>query len=152
MPKVSAGILLYRKAPSGLEVLLGHPGGPAWKHKDLGAWTIPKGGVNPGEELLAAALREFEEEVGTRLTGEPIMLGSIRQNSGKTVHAFGIEGTLDTRAIRSISTTMEWPPRSGKIVEFPELDRAEFFPVAKAKYHVNPAQIPLIEALVRRLK
>src|SRR5581483_5932444 len=113
----------YRRTGRGLEVLLGHPGGPVWSKKDLGAWTIPKGGVHEGEELLEAALREFHEEIGHRPEGAAIPIGSIRQKSGKTVHAFAIEGTLDTSAIRSNTYTMEWPPRSGKLQEFPEIDR-----------------------------
>jgi predicted NUDIX family NTP pyrophosphohydrolase len=152
MGLTSAGVLLYRRTENGLEVLLGHPGGPVWAKKDQGAWTIPKGGVHKGEELLAAALREFEEEIGVRPEGEALAIGSIRQKSGKTVHAFAIEGTLDTRAVRSNTYTMEWPPRSGKMEEFPEIDRAEFFGLAEARQRILPGQAPLIEELLKRLE
>ncbi len=145
--RISAGLLLYRKK-SLLEVLLVHPGGPVWTKRDAGAWSIPKGEVIEGEELLAVAQREFEEELGVRPQASNfIPLGSITQKGGKVVHAWAFEGDLDTSAVKSNTFQMEWPPRSGRQAEFPEVDRAAFFPVAEAKEKVNPAQIPLLEKL-----
>ncbi|HVU63093.1 MAG TPA: NUDIX domain-containing protein [Phycisphaerales bacterium] len=149
MAKVSAGILLYRRKNHLLEVLLAHPGGPVWANKDAGAWTIPKGGVHDGEELLAAALREFEEEIGTRPAGAALPLNPVKMRSGKTVHAFAIEGTLDTAAMRSNTFEMEWPPRSGTTATFPEIDRAEFFTIDEARRRIHPAQSAFLDDLER---
>lgn len=148
MPSISAGLLMYRQGRDGkLQVLLVHPGGPFWTNKDDGAWTIPKGEVNTGEDLLATAKREFAEETGVAPTGEFRPLGPVKQKGGKTVHAWALEGDLDTAAIRSNTFTMEWPPRSGKRVEFPEIDRAAFFDLATARKKINPAQAAWFDQL-----
>ena len=140
---------MYRRRGSDLEVLLVHPGGPFWWKRDLGAWSIPKGELIPGEDLLAVARREFEEETGVPAEGSFADLGSIRQKGGKTVHAWAVEGDLDPAAIRSNTFTMEWPPRSGQLQEFPEVDRAAFFSVEEATARINPGQVPLLERLVQ---
>lgn len=151
MPKVSAGILLYRRGPSGLEVLLVHPGGPYWARKDLGAWSMPKGLVDPGEDELAAARREFSEETGAVAAGPALDLGSFRQPGGKGIRAFAVEGDFDPAALRSNSFAMEWPPRSGKQASFPEADRAAWFAPDEARRRVTKGQIPAIDALIARL-
>jgi predicted NUDIX family NTP pyrophosphohydrolase len=146
--KTSAGLILYRVRVDQVEVLLVHPGGPIWAKRDMGAWSIPKGEVSHGEDLLTAAKREFEEELGAPVPGGPFLpLGSVTQKGGKTVHAWAAEGDLDIATIRSNTFTIEWPPRSGKWLEFPEVDRAAFFPIAEAKQKINVAQIPLLERL-----
>ena len=147
MPKSSAGLLLYRRRGGELEVLLVHPGGPFWRNKDLGAWSIPKGEVEQGEDPLTVARREFEEETGTPAEGPAIDLGSIRQAGGKLVRAWALEGDLDPTAIRSNTFTLEWPPGSGKLARFPEVDRAEFFGLSAAKAKLNPGQVPFLERL-----
>ena len=147
MAKRSAGILLHRRREGGLQVFLAHPGGPFWAKKDLGAWTIPKGEVGEGEDPLAAAKREFAEEIGVRLEGEFTALAPIRQKSGKLVLAWAIEGDVDPEALRSNLFSMEWPPRSGQRAEFPEVDRAAWFDVDEAKRRILAAQVPLIEEL-----
>lgn len=147
MPKQSAGILLYRKTNKMLQVFLVHPGGPFFKNKDEGSWTIPKGEFLDDEEPLAAAKREFQEETGQRIDGNFISIGSIKQKSGKTVYAWAIEGDIDHKTIVSNVFDLEWPPRSGKTISIPEVDRAEWFDLAIAKQKINPAQIPLIEQL-----
>jgi predicted NUDIX family NTP pyrophosphohydrolase len=147
MANISSGILMYRVRDGELEFLLAHPGGPFWQNKDEGAWTIPKGEVSEGEDPLAAARREFEEETGLRPEGEFIGLSPIRQKSGKRVHAWAVEGDCDPAAIRSNTFTLEWPPRSGRQQEFPEIDRAEFFLLGEARRKINPAQRPLLEEL-----
>jgi predicted NUDIX family NTP pyrophosphohydrolase len=152
MPKTSAGLLMYRRRGSDLEVLLVHPGGPFWGKQDLGAWSIPKGEMLAGEEPLAVARREFEEETGVRAEGSFMDLGSIRQKAGKTVHAWAVEGELDPAAIRSNTFTMEWPPGSGRIEEFPEIDRVAFFGIEAAKTRINPGQVPLLERLAQLLR
>jgi predicted NUDIX family NTP pyrophosphohydrolase len=152
MPKQSAGLILYRVRKGKLEVLLAHPGGPFHARKDLGAWTIPKGETDPGEDFLAAARREFEEELGFPPRGDFLPLGSITQKSGKIVHAWAFEGDLDPGLIRSNSFTTEWPPHSGRQVEFPEVDRAEFFAVEEAHRKINPAQAELLARLQELLK
>jgi predicted NUDIX family NTP pyrophosphohydrolase len=152
MPKTSAGLLMYRWREKQIEVLLVHPGGPLWRNKDEGAWTIPKGEVNPGEDLLATALREFEEETGLRATGQVVPLTAIKQKSGKIVHALAVEGDLDITKIKSNTFTMEWPPRSGKQADFPEVDRGEFFDVQTARTKMNPYQLPLLDELTTALK
>jgi len=150
MPKTSAGLLMYRLHP-GAEVLLVHPGGPFWQNKDDGAWSIPKGEVEPREDLLCAAQREFEEELGVRPTEPFIELKPVKQAGGKGVHAWAFKGDCDPTAIRSNTFTMEWPPRSGRQVEFPEIDRAAFFDLGAAKRKINPAQVRLLEELETRL-
>ena len=147
MPRVSAGLLMFRRRGGALEVLLAHPGGPAWTNKDLGAWTIPKGELAEGEDPLATARREFEEETGIRPEGAVYALGTVRQKSGKTVHAWAFEGDADPAAIRSNSFRMQWPPGSGQWQTFPEVDRAEWFSPDEARRRINPAQAPLIDAL-----
>jgi predicted NUDIX family NTP pyrophosphohydrolase len=144
MPVVSAGILLHRPGP---EVLLVHPGGPFWAKKDLGAWSIPKGELEPGEEPRARALIEFAEETGTMLDAELRELGEIRQKGGKLVIAFAAEGDLDADAIVSNTFEMEWPPRSGRRATFPEVDRAQWFTLDEARERINPAQAALLDQL-----
>ena len=151
MPKVSAGLLMYRMREGELEFLLAHPGGPFWEDRDAGAWTIPKGEIQAGEEPLAAARREFEEEVGLQPQGELIALTPIRQRGGKIVHAWAFAGDGDPLRMKSNFFQMEWPPRSGRFVDCPEVDRACFFRLAEAKWKINPAQIPLLEELRRKL-
>jgi predicted NUDIX family NTP pyrophosphohydrolase len=147
MPRVSAGLLMFRRRAGALEVLLAHPGGPAWTNKDAGAWTIPKGEVDEGEDELATARREFEEETGIRPEGEFRPLGRVTQKSGKIVHAWAFEGDADPAAIRSNSFRMQWPPGSGQWGTFPEVDRAEWFSPGEARRRINPAQAALIDAL-----
>jgi len=147
VPQVSAGILLYRWRGQDLQVLLVHPGGPYWRGKDQGAWMIPKGGIEPGEEPLAAALREFEEELGTRPAGTPVPLGRVRQTGGKWVEAFALEGELDPDRITSLHFEMEWPPRSGQRASFPEVDRAVWFTLPEAQVMILPSQAPLLQLL-----
>jgi Predicted NTP pyrophosphohydrolase len=151
MPKTSAGILLYRIRNGALEFLLVHPGGPFWKNKDAGAWTIPKGEIADNEDALAAAKREFEEELGFKPGGPFIELTPIKQKAGKTVHAWAFEGDCDPSQIKSNTFSLEWPPKSGKQAEFPEVDRADFFNLEGAKTKINPAQIPLLEELQCRI-
>jgi predicted NUDIX family NTP pyrophosphohydrolase len=148
VPRQSAGILLYRFAGEAPEVLLVHPGGPFWARKDAGVWSIPKGEYDDTEDPLVCALREFEEETGTSLDPEePVELGSIKQRSGKVVTAWAAEGDLDADSIRSNTFTMEWPPRSGKTAEFPEVDRARWFALDEAREKLNPAQIEFVDRL-----
>jgi predicted NUDIX family NTP pyrophosphohydrolase len=147
MATVSAGLIMYRVRSGALEVLLVHPGGPIWANRDAGAWSIPKGEVRTGEDNLVAAKREFEEELGFPPHGEFVLLGTLTQKGGKTVHAWAFEGDCDPAATRSNTFTMEWPPRSGKKQEFPEIDRAEFFDIDEAKRKINPAQVPFLEKL-----
>ena len=149
---LSAGILLFRTTGGGTEVLLVHPGGPFWRGKDAGAWMIPKGAVEPGEGLAEAAIREFEEEVGTRLTAVPFPLCTVKQRGGKVVEVFALEGDLDARAITSTRFAMEWPPHSGEIQRFPELDRARWMSLAEARAMILPSQLPVLDALEARLR
>jgi len=151
MPKQSAGLVFYRRRGPNLQILLAHPGGPFYARKDLGAWSIPKGEPDPGEDLLAAARREFEEELGFNPDGEVVALGSITQKSGKIVHAWAVEGDWDPTLIKCIPFTMEWPPHSGKQQEFPEVDRAEFFDLEEARRRINPAQAELLTRLQQML-
>lgn len=144
---VSAGLLLYRRTPAGLEVFLAHPGGPFWRQRDAGAWTIPKGVVEEGEDLLDAARREFEEETGIVPTGTFTSLGSIRQKAGKVVHAWAWEGEADPAAIRSNTMRTEWPRGSGRWITFPEVDRCAWFDLTAARERINPAQAELLERL-----
>ena len=147
MAEYSAGILLYRQREGEVEVLLVHPGGPFWRNKDAGAWMIPKGGVEEGEEAAACALREFEEELGTRLAGTPRPLCRIRQKGGKRVEAFALEGDLDADAIVSNEFSLEVPPRSGNFRSYPEVDRAAWFTLAEARAMILPSQSPILDAL-----
>lgn len=149
MPKVSAGLLMYRVREGELEFLLVHPGGPFWKNRDAGAWTIPKGEIQAGEEPLNTALREFEEELGSRAEGKFIELKPVTQKGGKVVHAWAVEGDLNPAHIHSNTFEMEWPPRSGKFQTFPEVDRAEFFRMAEAREKINPAQWAFLEELIQ---
>jgi predicted NUDIX family NTP pyrophosphohydrolase len=150
MPKISAGLLLYRIRDGALEFLLVHPGGPFSKNKDAGAWTIPKGEIADHEEPLAAAVREFEEELGFKPSGPFVELTPIKQKGGKVVHAWAFQGDCDPTQIKSNSFSMEWPPRSGKQAEFPEVDRAEFFNLEEAKKKINSAQVSFLEELQAR--
>lgn len=145
----SAGILLYRRpAEAELEVLLVHPGGPLWARRDAGAWSIPKGEYELGEEPLSAARREFAEELGVQPPeGEPLDLGEVRQRSGKVVRAFALEGDLDAAAITSNTCEIEWPPRSGRRIEIPEVDRADWHALEQAAEKLNPGQVPLLARL-----
>jgi len=144
----SAGILLYRRAANDLEVLLVHPGGPFWTRRDAGAWSIPKGEYEPEDDPLAAARREFEEELGSAPPGtEPLELGEVRQKSGKLVRAWALEGDLEATAAFSNNFTVEWPPRSGQMREFPEVDRAEWFTLAAAREKINSAQAAFLDRL-----
>lgn len=140
-------MLLYRRGGAGVEVLLVHPGGPYWRKRDLGAWQIPKGLVEPGEEPAAAARREAEEELGVALAAIPAPLATIRQAGGKVVEAFALEQDLDPEAIRSNSFELEWPPRSGRTQSFPEIDRARWFPLEEAQGAILPSQRALLGAL-----
>ncbi len=147
MTRTSAGILLYRWREGELEVFLVHPGGPFWARKDAGAWSIPKGEFAPDEDPLAAARREFAEETGLAVDGEFRALRPIRQAGGKVVHAFAIEGEVDPGAIRSDSFTIEWPPRSGRLRAFPEVDRAGWFALPEAQQKILKSQLGLLEQL-----
>ena len=151
MPQTSAGILLFRRRPACVEVLLVHPGGPFWAKKDEGAWSIPKGLANEGENLLAAAKREFLEETGATIGGAFIELGAHKQPGGKTIVGFGAEGDFDAASLRSNMFSMEWPPRSGKTAEFPEVDKAGWFDLDEAFAKVTKGQRPIIAALADKL-
>jgi predicted NUDIX family NTP pyrophosphohydrolase len=148
MPKRSAGILMYRRGPRGLEVLLVHPGGPFWAKKDAGAWSIPKGEYDAGEDPLVVAVREFEEETGLRPTGEFRPLGEIVQAGRKVVTAFAVAGDFDPARLTSNTFELEWPPHSGRKATFPEVDRAEWFAPEQAREKILPAQRELIERLL----
>lgn len=145
----SAGILAFRRT-NGLELLLAHPGGPYWRGKDEGAWSIPKGVVESGD-VLACARREFTEETGLTANGPFIALTPVRQKSGKIVHAFALECDFDLGKFRSNQFEMEWPPRSGKMQRFPEIDRVAYFRLATARRKILPGQRPLIDELAKRL-
>ena len=145
--------MLYRTGDGGLEVLLVHPGGPFWAKKDLGAWSIPKGEYEPGEDPQACALREFEEETGTRLQApELVELGMVTQKAGKEVTAWAARGDLDPATVTSNTFTMEWPPRSGREREFPEIDKAAWFDLATARAKLVTAQAELLDRLVAALE
>jgi predicted NUDIX family NTP pyrophosphohydrolase len=145
-PRRSAGILLYRRRVGQLEVLLVHPGGPVWSRRDLGAWSIPKGEYAEDEEPFAAARREFEEELGSPPpAGEATDLGEVRQKSGKLVRGWALAGDLDAETIVSNTFELEWPPRSGKKISVPEVDRAEWFGLAAARSKLNPAQVAFLD-------
>ena len=150
--KRSAGILLFRRLGTGLEALLVHPGGPFWSKKDDGAWFIPKGELEADEEPLAAARREFREELGHEAPGgEPLDLGTVKNKSGKLIYAFALEGDFDPATLNSNTFSLEWPPRSGKMRDFPEVDRAAFFAPPKAARKLHEAERPLLERLIERL-
>ncbi len=154
-PARSAGIVLYRRpCPDGtLEVLLVHPGGPAWVRRDPGAWSIPKGEYEDGEEPLAAARREFAEELGSPPpAGEALELGEIRQRSGKLVRAWALAGEFDPETLVSNTIMFEWPPRSGKMIETPEVDRAQWFALPEAREKINAAQAELLDRLEEALR
>ena len=145
--RVSAGLLIFRRHKI-IEFLLAHPGGPFFARKDDGVWTIPKGEVSPGEDLLTRARIEVEEEIGINVSGDCIPLGSIKQKGGKTVHAWAVEGDLpENFELKSNLFEMEWPPRSGTLKQFPEIDRAQFFPEEVARQKINPAQTPFLDRL-----
>jgi len=144
---VSAGLLLYRRVGGALEVFLAHPGGPFWRDRDLGAWTIPKGVLEDGEDPLAAAQREFAEETSVAPVGPFLSLGSVRQKAGKVVHAWAWEGDADPARVASNSMRSEWPRNSGRFITFPEVDRCEWFDPATARLKMNPAQAAFIDRL-----
>jgi predicted NUDIX family NTP pyrophosphohydrolase len=150
-PPLSAGILLFRRRGGDMQVLLIKPGGPFWKKKDAGAWMIPKGMVEPGETPAEAALREFEEETGTRLSAVPFPLARVRQSGGKLVEAFAVEGDLDPASITSNEFEVEWPPRSGRLERFPEVAEARWMSLAEASEKMLPSQLPLLDALETKL-
>lgn len=150
-PPLSAGVLLFRQRGE-IEVLLIKPGGPYWRNKDQGAWMIPKGMVERGEAPAEAALREFEEETGTKLSSVPFQLGSVRQSGGKTVQAFAVEGDLDAAGIRSNEFELEWPPRSGRVASFPEVVEGRWMTLAQARAMMLPSQLPLLDALEAKVK
>jgi predicted NUDIX family NTP pyrophosphohydrolase len=145
--KKSAGIMLYRRVPEGLQVLLVHPGGPFWAKRDDGAWSIPKGEYGSDELALTAAVREFSEELGKIPPGTPHPLGEVRQNSSKTVTAFALEGEFDIGELQSNRFEMEWPPKSGKIRSFPEVDRAGWFALPVARQKIVPGQRPFLDLI-----
>ena len=148
MPRTSAGILLYRLRPAGPEVLLGHMGGPFWAKKDDGGWSIPKGEHGPDEDPLAVARREFEEELGSSVpTQELVPLGALRVTSGKVLTVWAAEGDLDAAAAQSNTFTVEWPPRSGRLQEFPEIDRAAWFGLDEARSKLVKGQVPFLDRL-----
>ncbi len=148
---VSAGILMWRRGRSGAEVLLAHFGGPYWAKRDKGAWAIPKGLVEPGETAEAAARREFEEELGIAPSGILSPLARIRQPGGKWVEAFALEGDLDPASIRSATFEMEWPPRSGRRAQFPEIDRVRWYALDDAREAILPGQAILLDRLAERI-
>lgn len=149
--KTSVGILLFKKAQGKIFYFLVHPGGPFWKNKDLGAWSVPKGEASEGENLLERALIEFEEETGKKIHGDFIALKPIKQKSGKTVHAWALEGDLELSGLYSNTILIDWPPRSGKTLEIPEVDRWEWFDTEEACKKINPAQAEFIAELERVL-
>ena len=149
MPKRSAGLLMYRRAKGELEVFLVHPGGPIWAKKDQGAWTLPKGEYEQDEDPLVAARREFEEETGFQATGKFVDLGSIKQKSGKIVTAWAFEGDCDPAKLMSNTCEIEWPPRSGKRIEIPEVDRGRWFNIEEARRYIREEQEKLLDNLLR---
>jgi predicted NUDIX family NTP pyrophosphohydrolase len=152
MPKQSAGLLLYRQTERGMEVFLVHPGGPFWAKKDLGAWSIPKGEYTESEDELTAARREFEEETGSAITGEFSSIGQIRQTGGKLVSAWAVEGDFDPASLRSNLCEIEWPPRSGRTMEIPEVDRGAWFSLSEARDRIFASQQPFLDRLAARFE
>ena len=150
--QISAGLLMYRFHEGRLQVLLAHPGGPFFRNKDDGAWSVPKGEVEPGEDVFFAAQREFQEETNVVPMGPFIALTPVRQKGGKIVHAWAFQGDCDAEAIVSNTFTLEWPPRSGKQREFPEIDRANFWNLSEAKVKINPGQVALLDELEQLVK
>ena len=151
MPRRSAGLLMFRRRGGGIELLLIHPGGPFWTNKDLGAWSIPKGEFPDGEEPLAAARREFLEEIGQPVVGAFRALTPCKQPSRKIVHAFAIEADLDVTTVRSNTFEAEWPPHSGRIQSFPEVDLAQWFSIDEARRRIQKGQLPILDELTRLL-
>ena len=154
MAKQSAGLLVYRHGKAGVEVLLAHPGGPFWAKKDEGAWSIPKGEFLEDEQPLAAARREFAEEIGTPIEGEFLALTPLKQPSHKVIHAFAVAGDLDVARVHSNLFEMEWPPKSGKMQSFPEVDRAAWFDLDEARQRIQKGQVPILdefEAMLARM-
>ena len=150
-PPLSAGILLFRERGGRTEVLLIRPGGPFWRNKQEGAWMIPKGALEPGENAADAAIREFEEEIGHRLERVPFALCTVRQAGGKQVDVFAVEGDLDPASISSIHFEMEWPPRSGQFQSFPEAEAARWMTISEARRMMLPSQLPILDALEKKL-
>jgi predicted NUDIX family NTP pyrophosphohydrolase len=152
VPRRSAGILLWRRGEAGPEVLIGHMGGPFWARKDDAAWSLPKGELEPGEDALAVARREFEEETGSPVPGTDLVpLGEVRQSGGKVLAVWAAEGDLDAGAVVSNTFALEWPPRSGRVQEFPEIDRAAWVPVDVARTKLVKGQVPLLDRLLALL-
>jgi predicted NUDIX family NTP pyrophosphohydrolase len=147
MGKGGAGLIMYRRQGGIIQVFLVHPGGPFWAGKDSGAWSIPKGLIDPDEEPVAAALREFEEETGFKVTGHLIPLTPVKMKSGKVIQAWAVEGDCDPSALRSNTFSMEWPPHSGRLQEFPEVDRAAWFDMKEAKEKINQGQVGFLDEL-----
>ena len=151
-PPLSAGIILFRRTGGEAQVLLVRPGGPYWKNRDAGAWMIPKGGIDPGETAADAALREFEEETGMAIATPPLRLCRIRQSGGKVVEAFAAEGDFDPSALKSLAFEMEWPPKSGSLQSFPEVEEARWMTFAEARRMMLPSQLPILDALETKLQ
>ena len=152
MTKLSAGLLMFRRCGADLQVFLVHPGGPFWKKKDQGAWSIPKGEYEDGEDPLDAAKREFEEETGFKPEGELIALGQIRQSGGKVISVWAFEGDCSPEALRSNTFSMEWPPKSGHKQEFPEVDRADWFAFDEARKRILKGQLGFLDRLMGRFQ
>jgi predicted NUDIX family NTP pyrophosphohydrolase len=152
MAKQTAGILVYRRRPNGLEVFLAHPGGPYWAKKDFGAWSIPKGEFLDPEAPIDAAKREFAEEIGQTVDGEFLALTPRKPPGGKIIHAFAVEGDVDAAKVESNLFEIEWPPRSGKMQSFPEVDRGAWFGIEEARERLLKGQLPILEELVERLR
>jgi predicted NUDIX family NTP pyrophosphohydrolase len=152
MAKQSAGILLFRLKNKDIEVLLGHPGGPFFKNKDDGSWTIPKGEIDDDEDSFLAAKREFKEETGKEINGKFISLEPIKYKSGKIVYAWAIEGDIDPSVLKCNTFKLEWPPKSGKYIDVPEIDKFEWFALAKGKQKIIPAQAAFLDELVKKVK
>lgn len=152
MPKRSAGILMFRRRDSGIEVLLVHPGGPFWKNKDAGAWSIPKGEHGEADDPLEAVKREFKEETGIPVRGEFVALDEIKQPSGKLIRAWALEGDCNAATIRSNTFSMEWPPKSGRMQEFPEVDRAEWFSMDEARKRIVKGQSGFLDRLMAKVR
>lgn len=152
MPKRSAGVLLYRRSAHGVDVFLVHPGGPFWARKDDGAWSIPKGEIGEGEDLESAAKREFAEETGVALSGALTPLGVFKQPSGKLVAAFALEGDIEPSSVKSNECQIEWPPKSGRLIDIPEIDKAGWFTPQEALVKITKGQRPIIEALASKLE